>query len=220
MMPPKRFRQEENVDNWLMSYADMITLLLAFFILFVAVADPKGEKMQAITESLSGKFGTIDLSTPFQGTYKTLQALVEERQLLKDMDIQRTKDGIQIELSHGAFFKPRSTELAPDKIDTLKEIAASIKSIDFLDYRVAIEAYSSDVEPGLPAYPSNWEYTSAQASRLARFFIKEGIDPTRLKVVGYADSMPKVPNADVEGKPIPDNRKQNERIEIIVDRKP
>lgn len=218
MMPPKRFRQEENVDNWLMSYADMITLLLAFFVIFVAAADPKGEKMQAITESLSGQFGTIDLSTPFQGTYKTLLTLAEEKKLLKDMDIQRTQNGIRIELSHGAFFKPHSTQLAESKIEVLTQIADSIKAMDFLDYRLSIEAHSSDVEPGLAAYPSNWDYTAAQASRLARFFTEQGIDPMRMQVVGYADSRPKVPNKDVEGKPIAENRALNERVEILVER--
>ena len=219
MMPPKRHRQEDNVDSWLMSYADMITLLLAFFIIFVSISEPKSEKMQAITESMSGQFGTIDLATPFQGTYKTLMEIVEEKQLLKDLDIQRTKNGITVEMAHGAFFLPDSAEIDPAKAETLAGIVKAIKNIDFLDYRVVIEGHSSDVPPKNASFASNWEYTTAQASRLARFFIEQGIPANRLKVAGYADTQPKVPNTDLEGKAIPENQMQNARIEITVERK-
>ncbi len=218
MMPPKRHKQEDNVDSWLMSYADMITLLLAFFVIFVAISEPKSEKMQALTESMTGQFGTIDLATPFQGTYKTLMAVVEDQQIFKDLDIQRTKNGISIEMARGAFFAPESAELDPTKLDTLKDIAKAIKGIDFLDYRVSIEGHSNDNPPKNGAYASNWEFTTAQASRLARFFIEQGIPANRLKVAGYADTEPKVPNSDLQGNPIPQNQEQNARIQIMVER--
>jgi chemotaxis protein MotB len=218
MMPPKRHREEENVDNWLMSYADMITLLLAFFVIFISISEPKKEKMQAVTESMSGKFGTIDLSTPFQGAYKTLLALIERDQLLKDMAIERTQNGLRMELSSGAFFKKNSTQFAEDKQKALQQLADAIKGISFLDYRVAIEGHSNDFEPVNTVYPSNWEFTSAQASHLARFLVKQGIDASRIKVTGYADTKPKVPNRDADGNAIWENQLLNARIEIVVER--
>ena len=54
--PPRKQYQEENVDSWLMSYADMITLLLGFFVIFVSVSEPKKEKLNAIKEGVAGQF--------------------------------------------------------------------------------------------------------------------------------------------------------------------
>ena len=58
MIPPKKYIQEDNVDSWLMSYADMITLLLCFFVIFVSASEPKKEKLSAVTEGMLGKFGS------------------------------------------------------------------------------------------------------------------------------------------------------------------
>jgi chemotaxis protein MotB len=219
MMPPKHQKQEDNVDSWLMSYADMITLLLAFFVIFISISEPKTEKMQAITESMSGQFGTIDLATPFQGTYKTLLAVVEEKELLKDVAVERTEQGIRMELSSGSFFIPNSVDINPDQADALKQMVEAIKAIDFLDYRVSIEGHSSNIKPNEAMFASNWEFTALQAAKLARLFSAAGVEESRIKIVGYGDSRPKVPNADINGKAIDENRQRNERIEIVVERK-
>lgn len=218
MMPPKRFKQEDNVDSWLMSYADMITLLLCFFVIFISISEPKKEKIQAITESMAGKFGAIDLATPFQGAYKEIQGVIEQRQLLKDMDVQRTKEGVIIEMSSGSFFKTGTIELSSERLESLSAIAAILRNVDFLDYRIIIEGHTSDEPVRNAAYPSNWEFSAAQAARLARYFIEQGVPAKRFVVSGYADSDPKVPNLDVNGNAIMENRNKNERIVIRIDR--
>jgi chemotaxis protein MotB len=218
MMPPKRHKQEDNVDSWLMSYADMITLLLCFFVIFIAISEPKKEKIQAITESMAGKFGAIDLATPFQGAYKEIQGVIEQSQLLKDMDVQRTKNGVIIEMSSGSFFKQGSIELESGRMESLSQIAVILKNIDFLDYRIVIEGHTSDEPVKNGAYPSNWEFSAAQAARLARYFVEQGVAAKRLAVMGFADSDPKVPNLDANGNAIMENRNKNERIVIRIDR--
>ena len=97
-------------------------------------------------------------------------------------------------------------------------MATTIKSADYLDYRITIEGHTSDVAISSAMYPSNWELSSARASRLVRLFIDQGIDPDRLRAVGYADSLPKVPNLDTGGKPIPENRARNERMVVKVEK--
>src|SRR5476649_2361412 len=99
-MIPRRHKpnDEGNVDAWLMSYADMITLLLCFFIIFVSVSEPKKDKIAAIAEGMAKQFGSVDLSTPLDGTFRSLQAVIEVHKLLKDAAIEKSESAIAMEL--------------------------------------------------------------------------------------------------------------------------
>jgi chemotaxis protein MotB len=124
-----------------------------------------------------------------------------------------------MELASGAFFIPNSVDINPDQADALKQMVEAIKAIDFLDYRVSIEGHSSNIKPNEAMFASNWEFTALQAAKLARLFSAAGVDESRIKIVGYGDSRPKVPNTDINGKAIDENRQRNERIEIVIERK-
>jgi chemotaxis protein MotB len=218
MIPPHLNKQkEDNVDSWLMSYADMITLLLCFFIIFVSVSEPKKEKMAAITQGMAGKFGTVELATPFQNVFRSLQAVVETHQILNDVDIVKGENNLVIELSSLSFYKNRSADFDEKMLPVLEEIAKNLKSIEFMDYNIIIEGHTSDVPITTALYPSNWELSTARSARMARFFIEQGIEPKRLKAVGYADTKPKVANLDLHGNAIIENRKLNERVMIRIE---
>jgi len=209
--------KEDNVDSWLMSYADMITLLLCFFIIFLSISEPKKEKMTAITEGMAGKFGSVDLATPFQGVFRSLQAVVENHQILKDVAIEKGENNLVIELSSLSFYKNKSAEFDENMVPVLKEIASTLKSIQFMDYRITVEGHTNDVPVTTAAFPTNWELSCARAARMVRFFIDQGIKPERLKAVGYADTKPKVPNVDLHGNAIIENRRLNERVMIKLE---
>lgn len=216
---PQRHRPpEENVDSWLMSYADMVTLLLSFFIIFVSVSEPKREQFTMITRGLANKFGSVDLSTPFNGVFTALSGVIENRQLIRDVAIERTERSIAMELASGTFFKKDSAQLRDDRLEALGDLAEAMKSGHYLDYRIIIEAHTSDVPINTPIYPSNWELSSARAARVVRFFAERGIAPERMVAVGHADTRPKVPNIDGSGRPIEANRDLNQRIVITFER--
>ena len=217
MIPEHKHRPEENVDAWLMSYADMITLLLCFFIIFVSVSEPRQEQISAITNEMAGKFGAIQVATPFQETYQELQGIAQEHTLFRDLALQRSTQGLELELASGRFFQPNSAEFSPDVLQALTEMAATLKKIDFNTYHILVEGHTSDAKVDNPAYPSNWEFSAARAARIVRFLITQGIDPSSLKAVGYADTKPEVPNIDANGHAIFENRLRNERVVIKLE---
>lgn len=216
-IPRHKEQQEENVDSWLMSYADMITLLLCFFIIFVSVSEPKKERLSAITEGMAGKFGTVDLATPFQGVFRSLQAVIETHQILKDVAIEKGEKHLVMELSSLSFYKDKSAEFDEKMLPVLEELCNTLKSIEFMDYRITVEGHTNDVPISTPFYPSNWELSTARAAHMVRFFIDHGIKPHRISAVGFADTRPKVPNLDIHGNAIIENRKLNERVIIKLE---
>lgn len=218
MIPNRKRPQEDNIDSWLMSYADMITLLLCFFIIFVSVSEPKKDRLNAVTEGMMSQFGSVDLATPFQGVFRTLQAVAETHQILKDIAIEKGENNLVIELSSLAFYKQKTAEFDPKMEPVLVEIVAAFKNIEFMDYRITIEGHTNDAQVNNPYYTTNWELSAARAARMVRFFIANGIKPSRLRAVGYADVKPKVPNRDMSGNVIVENRKKNERVVIKLER--
>lgn len=218
MLPPRKHLPEDNVDSWLMSYADMITLLMCFFIIFVAISEPKKERISQLSSGIGGKFGTVDLATPFDGVANILRGIVEAHQVFRDIDIESNNKSIEIEISSTAFFKPWTAEFIDEKLPILLEMVKSLKTIDFIDYKISIEGHTSDIAPQSGLYATNWELSSARASRIVRVFVENGIREKDLQAVGMAGSQPKVPNLDINGKAITENREKNERIMIKLER--
>ena len=217
MIPPHNHHEETNTDSWLMSYADMITLLLCFFIIFVSMSDVNKDKMSAITEGMAGKFGTVELATPFQGVFRSLQAVVETRQILKDVDIEKGQNSLTMELSSVSFYKDKSAELDEKMLPVLQEASKVLKSINFMDYRVTIEGHTNDLPVSSGLYPTNWELSCARATRMVRFFIEQGLKADHMKAACFGDTKPKVPNVDLNGNAIIQNRKLNERVVVKLE---
>jgi chemotaxis protein MotB len=221
-MFPHRHRhhvtQEENTDSWLMSYADMITLLMCFFIIFVSVSEPKRDKFSEITEGLANKFGSVDMATPFSGVFSSLQAVIEGHQVFRDVAIDRTDKSVEMEIAGGVFFKRNNVEFDDAKRAILLEMADTLKQIDYLDYVVTVEAHTSDRATENAIYKTNWDLSAGRAAAMTRFLIETGIPPNRIRAIGYGDTQPKVPNADMNGEPIPENRDRNERVTIKIER--
>lgn len=216
--PPKKLLQEENTDSWLMSYADLITLLMCFFIIFVSVSEPRKERISMLSSGMGGKFGTVDLVTPFDGVIRQLQGIIETNKSFRDINIEHNNEEIQMEMSSATFFQPFIAELSEEKMPLLVEVVNSLKTIDFIDYRIIIEGHTSDIKPKSGLFATNWELSSARAARMVRVFIENGIDPKHIKAVGVADTEPKVPNLDNQGAPIVANREKNERVVVKLER--
>lgn len=210
---------EENTDSWLMSYADMITLLMCFFIIFVSVSEPKKDRLAAVTEGLQGKFSRVELSTPFLGTFRALQSVVEKNQMFLDTVVEKTDHGLEIEFSSGSFFQPGTAEIEPSKMETLNEMIDALKNANFAQYAIAVEGHTDDVEVNNPYFPSNWELSAGRATRIIRIMAERGLDTSHMKAVGYAGTLPLVPNLDDKGNPIPENREKNQRLVVKLEQK-
>ncbi|MDX2073719.1 MAG: OmpA family protein [Alphaproteobacteria bacterium] len=217
MIPKRPVKQEENVDAWLMSYADMITLLLCFFIIFVSVSEPKKDKISQIAEGMAGKFGMVAYSTPFLSAVKALQATVEENQLYKDVAVEGTSKSLSMELATHRFFKSGGAEIDEATMPVLQQMIGVLTKGELAQYSISIESHTSDALPQSGLYKNNWELSSVRAAKLAEYFIRNGVPAAKIRAVGYSDSRPKVPNLDARGNPIEENRQRNQRVTVRLE---
>jgi chemotaxis protein MotB len=201
-------------EIWLISYADMMTLLFGFFVLMYAFAMARtGSQVETVKEGVARSFGGSYVA-PLKDVTAKVKDLVVHEPTLQDVAVEKLKDGMEITFQSALVFESGSATLNQKALEPISRIVRLIAgNVGKAD--VIIEGHTDDV-PTRGVFPSNWELSSSRASAVVREFVKYGFDPKRLSAVGYADSRPLYPNMDQNDVPIPENRSRNRRVVIKV----
>ncbi len=215
-------------ERWLVTYADMMTLLLVFFIIMYALSTRvSGEKFDALANSLAlsmkkqnkPKVSDHMAYSPddsrqtrrFLATARAVYDSVKKTDPKSDVKINVDERGIVVSLVDSQFFTSGSAMIRPEAVPILSKIAKHLRG---LPNDVQVEGHTDNAPIRTPQFPSNWELSSARASAVVRFFIeKGGIKPATLSARGYAEHRPVASNRTNDG------RKRNRRVDIIVARR-
>ncbi len=218
MAIPKSQKKPEEAEDWLTTYADAITLLMAFFVMMLTFAEFDVPAYQEAAAAIANNIGAgeKDNVSDTQELKIDVEDIVFEMQADQAVDVKLDKKGVVIELSGGAFFQPGTARLVDQAVPVLEKITQTVKAPKFQFYNIEVQGHSDDSPIHTEQFPSNWELSSARASTIVRFFEAAEMEKNRMKAVGLADTHPKVPNLDLEGNPIPENRATNRRIDIRV----
>ncbi len=208
----------EEPDDMMTTYADAITLLMAFFVMLLTFAEydvpAYQEAAAAIAENIGA--GDFDAVSDTETLKVDMEDVVYEMQADQVVEVNLDKKGVVIDLAGGAFFKPGTATLNEIAIPVLDKITNMIKQEKFKLDNIEVEGHSDPTPISTQMFPSNWELSSARASTVVRFFGESGLNFEKMKAVGFAETQPKVPNYDQKGKPIPENQQTNRRISIRV----
>ncbi len=216
--------------RWLLTYADMITLLLIFFIVMYSVAAENQEDIKKLLENLRATFGGI--MTGGKAPMNTGSASEILPFSLSDYNVQYSQAKIKITdltkrglpghvlvrynerglvislLTDEVVFDKGKADLKPAAKKVLSDVADVIKK---MPNQIAVEGHTDDspVKGGL--YPSNWELSTARASSVVRYLIEQkNIPPSRLSAAGYAQYKPLLPNT------VESNKTLNRRVDIVL----
>lgn len=241
-MGAKKHKQEEheNHERWLVSYADFITLLFAFFTVLYATSQQDLEKEKKFEESfrqqmtgIIGSAGNPDgsefdsqmandnvISSPFPGRRSAPSEIQEHVQNRLDKEMTKAEYQEVVEAVHhdayGVRIQLAANAIFPSASADLKEgaISALEKIGEILrasNRKLIIEGHTDNEPIQSSRYPSNWELSAARATKIARFLTQRlQIDPVRIVPIAYASNKPLVPNTSAE------NRARNRRIEIMI----
>lgn len=227
-MPRRRNNgaEHENLERWLLTYADLITLLLAFFIVMYSMSKVDAKKFGEMQEALSGvlKGGTLVIKEGNQigamagqgvlkiGFLKSIgDAIKRDFQGLGNENLvntEVTERGLVIHIMESALFKEGSAKLTDDAKNTLNMVAEHLKG---LPNHIRIEGHTDNRPINTVIFPSNWELSSARATEVVRFLINNhNVRPEMISALGYGEYRPLVPNISDE------NRAKNRRVDIVV----
>lgn len=202
-----------HTDDWLMTYADMITLLLCFFAVFLSVSVPKHSPDAQLQKPLTAEKGWgapdyIESNVPLEN----------HPHIVVPTSTQIGDRITAMQMSSSAFFDSGSATLTEEGKKILANEAEILKDPKYREYEITIEGHTDDMPVSNSAFPSNWELSSARASAVVHFFLDHGIEPFKLRAAGYADTFPRLPNRDAHGNPIPENQAKNRRVVIKLEK--
>ncbi len=221
----KQDNQHENLERWLLTYSDLITLLLAFFIVMYSMSRVDAKRFGKMAEALNGvlKGGTTVINKQNSesqkghgllqlGDLNMIQKQIEKRfnKLGREDVVQTeiTERGLVVHIMESALFKVGSATLEPKAKDVLDIVYEQIKGIP---NHVRVEGHTDDRPINTSLFPSNWELSTARATEVVRYFIdKFNFPPDKLSALGYGEYRPIRANNSIE------NRAKNRRVDIVI----
>jgi chemotaxis protein MotB len=217
----QRRRFDDNrTDDWLITYADMITLILCFFAIILSVSIVKKENLeqarQVVAEQFSSPAALIEKRASESQQRKSIAAIVSKGK--GGVAVETGDRYTAIELNSAPFFASGSADLSSEGLQLLKELTPQLKGTNFQDYSITVEGHTDDVPIETTLFPSNWELSTARAAAVVRALLANGIPAGKLRAAGYADTMPKAPNRDDAGRSIPENQARNRRVVIKLEK--
>ena len=208
--------------GWLITFNDMITLILTFFVLILSMSDMDKPSIDQISQSVSEAFGVGGIRKPLV-TPRTAEPSPDRGQIQADrnpdmtrmaiqiaslpgMEAQTTPGGIRITMNEKVLFAPDSDVLSENSRQVLLALAPVLNTSDAL---ITVEGHTDNRPAEGVRFPSNWELSTARAVSVVTFLAESGgVAPERLSAVGYGDTRPRAANDDEK------HRQMNRRVEI------
>ncbi|MCM2276856.1 MAG: OmpA family protein [Oligoflexia bacterium] len=216
---PKHASDSHDEGNWLISYADMMTLLCGFFIMLFSMAKLDDNKYEKVKEAMSKSFGVEYNGPATTELSRFLTAVLNESGIDKEATIRSDATGVTVAFQSTVFFDTLSAEVRPQGRIVLERLIQAIsdrQSGSNKQYRIVVEGHT-DSRPILGGtFPSNWELSGARAARVVRMFLARGFGAERLTAIGYGDTRPVVPGRSPAGSWDEEALAKNRRVVLRI----
>lgn len=231
----KEKKAEEGAPDYMLTYGDMVTLLLTFFVMMFTTATVDGYQVRLILSAFPGlgsreggntlsvgrlaELGNTIMSLPSmqrgraldEARKKAISAFQPEIKA-KTVRVKQDERGLVITLAADAFFRSASAELNIEAArETLIKLSNLLSSPELADRKVRIEGHTDNI-PTDPQgqWPSNWELSADRSINVLHFLSDYGVDENKFQAMGLADTVPLADNSTPEG------RAYNRRVDIII----
>ena len=231
MSRKKKHEEHENHERWLVSYADFITLLFAFFTSLYAMSSVNEGKYRVLSDSLAVSFNssvhtsnasasgvsfvkqgsrniTSDFHNVFSNKYDKIKDALKELEKNRKLSFIVDENMLTIRISESVLFTPGKDEFLDEAHPVLDEVISILKG---LSNSIRIEGHTDNIPINTERFPSNWDLSSARSIAILKYFIKEhGFAPSRLSALGYGEYRP------IDTNDTPSGRLKNRRVDIMV----
>jgi len=228
----KSSEESSNSMGWMVTFADLITLLLTFFVLLLTMCSLEAGKIeqfqaactQAMGVLLEGKYAQVEeriitsskkridehviKTDSFLNQFTGIKTKLLDEDKMGNIEFEELEHGLSIIIRDDFLFSIGRSEINQAATSVLEEVGTIIG--DF-EGRVIVEGHTDNIPITTRQFPSNWELSTGRAVTIVKHLTEVvGVDPAKCSAVGYGDTRPKVPNDT------PNNRQKNRRVEIIL----
>ncbi len=218
--------EAESSDRYIITYADLITLLLGLFILLYAFSNIDLQKYRRVVQVAGQVFGNYDSSKvatrmssaagtsvipksdPFNKLRDQVRQALDENNMSSAVKLVQNERGITIRIQDDILFISGRAELTEYSKLILQKLAPALRA---LPNDIRIEGHTDTIPVAGNQFPSNWHLSVARATNAGYFLMnQQGLQPGRVSVVGYAEYRPISTNQSPEG------RSNNRRVDIVI----
>jgi len=227
-MPKKKHEEPESSERWLLTYADLITLLLGLFVILYSMSVVDAQKFKVVSAALKTVFmgkpgipavggGTGPIEDVDGGaypdtsdTYLSLmvqQSLENIEEVAGNLSVEIDERGVVVHLLEKVMFDIGRAELRPEAQGLIKKVA---KVIVRSHRPILIEGHTDNIPISTAQYPSNWQLSANRAANVVYYLTNQcEVPEPQISVAAYADQHPLITNETPEG------RRQNRRVDIV-----
>jgi chemotaxis protein MotB len=199
---------------WLLSYSDLMTLLMGFFALMTSMASFEEEKFKEVGGEAAEYFGGKSDKT-YEELGEVINEIIEKRGLSEQVQIETKKTQIKITFQGTLFFDSGSIDLKENAKPLMNEIV-QILGEHVPKHKILVEGHTDDIPIEKNIIASNWELASLRAAVVARLFERIGFSRQQIMVIGWGETRPLVPNRNEKSEPIPVNQAKNRRVVLKI----
>lgn len=222
-MAKKEKKAPEGAPLWIVTYSDMVTLLLTFFVLLLSMASMDKVKFSKASDSLAGAFGvlsssnTTTVTTPrivtyapvdddlVSRVYRRLRSKIHELKLNKKITLVKDRGAVILRIDEAVLFQSGERRLNPAAYPILRKVAELVRPLSF---NMKIEGHTDNQGEEL----ANWDLSVARAVAVLRYLARNKLMPlNRLAATGYGSQKPLFPNKSEA------ERALNRRVEFVLE---
>jgi len=234
-IPKKQKKCEEGAPAWLLSWGDLTTLLLTFFVVMYNVGSIDQVDLNIMLSAFQGlgpreggntletgklaELGNTVMNLPamergqsLARAKKTALSVFQPEVKARKVRIKEDERGLIISLASDAYFRPASADVNIEESRTLlQNLALLLASGDLAGRTFRIEGHTDDRPTDRAGrFPTNWELSTARSTNVLHYLVDFGADERRFQVSGFADTVPLASNDTEEG------RAYNRRVDIVI----
>jgi chemotaxis protein MotB len=224
MKRPHKKHDHGNADRWLLTYADLITLLLGLFVILYAMSKIDAGKYAEIVSALNGVFGSPKgalagnaalLPNPNTALQTERQRIAQEIRSALDLErgklpisVTENERGITVHIMEELLFPSGSADLKRASLNAMDTLAGILRR---LPNDLRVEGHTDNVPISTAQFPSNWHLSVARALNVGYYLIlQHGLTQERVSIVGYSEYQP------LEDNDTPEHRARNRRVDIVI----
>jgi len=212
------YAESGDKDRYLITYSDLITLLLGLFIILYAVSNIDSGKYKNVVAAMGSYFGTNVvipkmsasqiLVKPKEKLSEELSKMIIDNNYSNSIQLEETERGITVHILDDILFPPGKADINESSKLVLKKLA---KVLSTIPNDIRIEGHTDNVPIFTERYPSNWHLSVDRALSTAYYLIKqENISPDKVSIVGYSEYRPIASNNN------PESRAKNRRVDLVI----
>lgn len=202
----------------MITYADLITLLLGLFIILYAMSSIDTGKYKGVVAALGSIFGSdskiavtgVDkiIPTPKDKLAEDLTKLITMYNYNNSIRLEQNERGVTIHILEDILFPPGKATLSENSKLVLSRLAKILRN---LPNDIRVEGHTDNIPINTPQYPSNWHLSVDRALSTAYYLIKyENLSPDKVSIVGYSEYRP------IASNDLPETRALNRRVDIVI----